>query len=251
MTRKDTESIIDIINQFAKDAAEIIEETLEGPEKFSRIKHYLGRYCEASEQRELILDNETLDNCNKLIKSSSDGYFTAIEFYDIDIEPIQELAEQLEEQDCTSEAALIWNIYDFVMEIQQWTNQRASNTPEQAFERPGQKKMDNAGISHEEFLALFDLKKTNQHRATLLLNHIKEVSKEKNVHTYYGALVQECTSWFKYNEQDFSNLLRKFLDVAGLDSSLSQNVRKTKLGQKVKQRAKEKINEITASRHRV
>ena len=46
MTRKDTESIIDIINQFAKDAAEIIEEPLKGPEKFSRVKHYLGHYCE-------------------------------------------------------------------------------------------------------------------------------------------------------------------------------------------------------------
>lgn len=251
MTRKNTESIIDIINQFAKDATEIIEEPLEVPEKFSRLKHYLGHYCEDSEQRELILDNETLDNCKKFIKSSSDGYFTTIEFYDIDIEPIQELAEQLEEQDCKSEAALIWNVYDFVMEIQQWTNQRASNTPEQAFERPVQKIMDNVGISHEEFLALFDLKKTNQHRATLLLNHIKEVSKEKNVHTYYGALVQECTPWFKYNEQDFSNLLRKFLDVSRLDSSLSQNVRKTKLGQIVKQRAKEKITEITSSRHRI
>ena len=68
MTRKDTESIIDIINQFAKDAAEIIEEPLKGPEKFSRVKHYLGHYCEATEQRELILDNETLDNCKKLIK---------------------------------------------------------------------------------------------------------------------------------------------------------------------------------------
>ena len=89
MTRKDTESIIDIINQFAKDADEIIEEPLKGPEKFSRVKHYLGHYCEGTEQRELILDNETLDNCKKLIKSSSDGYFTAIEFYDIDIEPIR------------------------------------------------------------------------------------------------------------------------------------------------------------------
>lgn len=96
MTRNNTESIIDIINQFAKDATEIIEEPLEGPEKFSRLKHYLGHYCEDSEQRELILDNETLDNCKKFIKSSSDGYFTTIEFYDIDIEPIQELAEQLE-----------------------------------------------------------------------------------------------------------------------------------------------------------
>lgn len=74
---------------------------------------------------------------------------------------------------------------------------------------------------------------------------------EKSVHTYFGALAQECTGWFKRSEQDFANLLRSFLSVAGLDPELAANVRKTKLGVKVTTRAKETIREITSSRARL
>lgn len=251
MTHKETESIIDIINQLSKEVSEIISMPLDGPNKFSKIKHYLGHYCGNPEPQKLTLDNVTINNCTKHIQTSPDGYYIAIEFFDIDTEPILEFAEQLEEQDCKSEASMLLNVHYFVKGVQQWANDRTSNIAEHHFERPIQK--ENAGstiTSHEEFLALFDLKKTSQHKANLLLNHIIEVSKEKNVHTYYGALIQECTFWFKYKEQDFSNLLRKFLEVAGLDANLSQNVRRTKLGKKATERAKKKIAEITSSRKR-
>ena len=136
-------------------------------------------------------------------------------------------------------------------EIIQWADGKTYATQEQYFEKPVKKEHSrNASISRDEFLALFDEKKTNKNKANLLLNHILEVSKERNVHTYYGALIQECISWFKYNEQDLSNLLRKFLDVAGLDPNLATNVRRTKLGKKAKERAKEKIDEITSARKR-
>lgn len=98
-------------------------------------------------------------------------------------------------------------------------------------------------------IALFD-DNISSNKAKLLLDHILEVSNEKGIHTYYGALADECTTWFRYEERDFSNLTRKFLSVAGLDPSLAGNVRKTKLGVKVIARAKDKVNEISKSRLR-
>lgn len=245
------ESIIDTICQMSSAASDIIAEHMDGNDSFSKIKHYLGHYCGDSDPQRLILNNETLNNGRNYIITAQDGYYIAIELLDINLEPIRELAEQLDEQHLQAEAELIWNVYYFVKEIIQWADGKTYATQEQYFEKPVKKEHSrNASISRDEFLALFDEKKTNKNKANLLLNHILEVSKERNVHTYYGALIQECISWFKYNEQDLSNLLRIFLDVAGLDPNLATNVRRTKLGKKAKERAKEKIDEITSARKR-
>ena len=251
MTKQETEQIIDTINQLAEKATEIIDAGhLQPDDVFSQIKSYLGNYCGIIATQSIVLNRKTLAYCKQYIKSNTVGYYSAIEFLDIDIDPIEEIAEFLDDQDYSSEADLVWEVVNFVKEIQKWANHQSKETPEVAYEIPPRKTTTSTSpMSEEEFMVLFD-KNCSSHKARLLLEHIIEVSNEKGVHTYYGALADECTNWFQYQERDFSNLLRKFLSVAGLDTSLVGNVRKTKLGAKVTARAKEKVSEISTSRSR-
>ena len=251
MTKQETEQIIDTINLLSETATDIIDAgNLQPDEVFSLIKPYLGTYCGIQTTQRITLNRSNLSNCKQYIKSNSSGYYSAIEFLDIDIDPIQEIAEYLDDQDYQREADLVWDVVNSVRDIQKWANYQSKDTPEITYDIPARKtSTTDIIISEEEFIDLFD-GSISSHKAKLLLDHIIEVSNEKGVHTYYGALADECTNWFKYEERDFSNLLRKFLSVAGLDTSLAGNVRKTKLGVKVIARAKDKVNEISKSRLR-
>ena len=250
MTKQETEQIIDTINQLSEIATDLIDAgNLQPDEVFSQIKPYLGSYC-GIPKTHITLNKNNLSYCKQYIKSNSAGYYAAIEFLDIDIDPIQEIAEYLDEQDYQREADLVWDVVNTVREIQKWANHQSKETHEIIYYTPNRKSSTSHDtISEEEFLALFD-NNISSNKAKLLLEHILEVSNEKGIHTYYGALADECTNWFKYSERDFSNLTRKFLSIAGLDPSLAGNVRKTKLGVKVLARAKDKINEISKSRSR-
>lgn len=251
MTKQDTEQIIDTINQLSEVATTIVNAgNLQADNIFSQIKPYLGNYCGIKSPQDITLNRTTLAYCKQFIKTCTNGYYAAIEFLDIDLEPIEEIAEYLDRQDYSSEANLVWEVVHFVKEIQQWANHRTKETVEVAYDIPPRNKETSiASITEEEFISLFDPKYAS-HKGKLLLDHIIEVANEKGVHTYYGALAQESTTWFIYQERDFTNLLRKFLSVAGLDTSLANNVRKTKLGNKVVTRAKDKVNEISKSRLR-
>ncbi len=248
MTKTDAENVIDAVCGLSSAATEIFDSDDISPEKaFSGIKHFLGNYYGAPVSRDIVLDRTTIGYCRSHIKTAGDGYYTAIEFFDIDLDPIQELAEYLEDQDHGGEAELIWAVVDFVKEIRQWAGLKSAPAVEHPY-TPHRRQEEDAGhLSEEAFLALFAAD-ANSHKARILLEHIIEVSKEKSVHTYYGALVTQCKSWFKVNEQDFASLLRNFLSAAGLDPSLAANVRETKLGAKVVKRAQEKFNEINRSR---
>lgn len=253
MDKKGTYQIIDTINQLSEKAADIVYEGLtDAQQAFIAIRPYLGTCCGAVFTPKQYLDNTNLNNCKQHIKSCHDGYYTAMEFLDINIDPIQEIAEALDEQGFDREADLVWEVVNSVHEIQSWANHQSDEVPELPYKVIPRKKDSPAadGLTEEEFLAMFD-SSIKQNKAKMLLNHIREVSMEKSVHTYFGALAQECTGWFKRSEQDFANLLRSFLSVAGLDPELAANVRKTKLGVKVTTRAKETIREITSSRARL
>ena len=251
MTKQETEQIIDTINQLSEIATDIIDAgNLQPDDVFSQIKPYLGSYCGTPKTQSITLNHINLVYCKQYIKSNTAGYYSAIEFLDIDIDPIQEIAEFLDDQDYQREADLVWDVVNTVREIQKWANHQSKETPEIIYDTPNRKSSTSRDtISEEDFMALFD-SHISSNKAKLLLEHILEVSNEKGIHTYYGALADECTNWFKYSERDFSNLTRKFLSVAGLDPSLAGNVRKTKLGVKVLARAKDKINEISKSRSR-
>ena len=251
MTKQETEQIIDTINQLSEIATDIIDAgNLQPDEVFSQIKPYLGSYCGIPKTQNITLNKNNLSYCKQYIKSNSAGYYAAIEFLDIDIDPIQEIAEYLDELDYQREADLVWDVVNTVREIQKWANHQSKEIPEITYDIPTRKtSTTDLTISEEEFIALFD-DNISSNKAKLLLDHILEVSNEKGIHTYYGALADECTTWFRYEERDFSNLTRKFLSVAGLDPSLAGNVRKTKLGVKVIARAKDKVNEISKSRLR-
>lgn len=251
MTKIDAENIIDAITQLSSTAERILDSDDIQPEKaFYGVKHYLGNYYGAPENRTVVLDRKTIDYCKQHIKTSQDGYYTATEFFDIDLDPIQDLAEYLDKQDHADEAELVWAVVDFVNEIRQWADRQSEPVQEEPYTRHQRKQQEGANpLSEEEFLALFD-KSTKPHKAKLLLDHIIEVSGEKNVHTYYGALANQCKSWFRSNERDFASLLRNFLSVAGLDPGLAANVRETKLGAKAIKRAQEKLAEIDRTRAR-
>ena len=251
MTKSDAENIIDVIEQLSSAAAEILDaEDLQPEKAFSGVKYFLGNYYGAPEHRTVLLDRTTIEYCRQHIKTTTDGYYTATEFFDIDLDPIQELAEYLDDQDHGDEAELVWVVVDFVNEIRQWANRQIEPVVEQPYTRHQRHQEEGTNsLSEEEFLALFATS-TKSHKARLLLDHIIEVSGERNVHTYYGALAVVTRSWFKTNEQDFANLLRNFLSVAGLDPALADNVRQTKLGKKVTDRAKEKADEINRTRAR-
>ena len=250
MIDPEVDTIIETINQLSQAADKILDtEGLQPEEAFSGVRHYLGRYCDSPDGIAVILDNDTLQSCRQHIISGLGDYYSAIEFLDIDLDPIRNLAEYLEEESLADEAELIWAVVDFVDEIRQWTNRQSDIVPEQPFtscRRPHQTGSGN--LTQDQFLALFDNRNCKPHKARLLLNHILEVSGEKSVHTYYGALATECRGWFKTNEQDFASLLRNFLSVAGLDPALADNVRQTKLGKKVIARAQEKKTEISSTR---
>lgn len=251
MTKTDAENAIDVICQLSSAAAETLDADDIQPEKaFFGVRHFLGNYYGAPESRSILLDRKTIECCRNYIKTSRDGYYTAMEFYDIDLDPIQNLAEYLDNQDRGDEAELIWAVVDFVQEIKQWANRQSDSVVEHPYTRhQRQQEKGSTRLSEEEFLALF-APNTNPHKARLLLNHITKVSEEKNAHTYYGALITQCKNWFKINEQDFASLLRNFLSVSGLDPALAANVRETKLGAKAMKRAQEKFNEIDRSRTR-
>ena len=65
-------------------------------EVFSQIKPYLGSYCGIPKTQNITLNKNNLSYCKQYIKSNSAGYYAAIEFLDIDIDPIQEIAEYLD-----------------------------------------------------------------------------------------------------------------------------------------------------------
>ena len=251
MTKNEAENIVDAINQLSSTAERLLDSgDIQPEEAFCGIRHYLGNYYGAPENLTVILDGTTIEHCRQYIKTARDGYYTATEFFDIDLDPVQELAEYLDDQDHRDEAELVWAVVDFVNEIRQWTNRQSDSVQEQPYTSPQRQEEEIASsLSEEEFLALFD-KSTKPHKARLLLDHIIEVSGEKAVHTYYGALVTQFRSWFKESEKDFASLLRNFLSVAGLDPSLAANVRQTKLGAKVIKRAQEKFAEIDRTRAR-
>ena len=250
MIDAEAENIIDAINRLSQAADKILDtEGLQPEEAFSGVRYFLGRYCDSPDGITVILDTDTLQSCRRRIISGFGDYYSAIEFLDIELDPIQNLAEYLDAQDHGNEAELLWSVVDFVDEIRQWPNRQSDIVPEQPFtscRRPHQSGSGN--FTQDQFLALFDNRNCKPHKARLLLNHILEVSGEKSVHTYYGALATECRGWFKTNEQDFASLLRNFLSVAGLDPALADNVRQTKLGKKVIARAQEKKAEIAGTR---
>ena len=251
MTKIDAENIIDAIIQLSSTAERILDSDDILPEKaFCGVKHYLGNYYGAPDDCTVVLDRTTIEYCRQHIKTAGDGYYTATEFFDIDLDPIQELAEYLDDQDHADEAELVWAVVDFVKEIRQWADRQTDPVQEQPYTRHQRQHQEGTNLMTEDaFLALFD-KSTKTHKARLLLDHILEVSGEKNVHTYYGALVTQFRNWFKPNERDFANLLRNFLSVAGLDPALAANVRETKLGSKAIKRAQEKLAEIDRTRAR-
>ena len=251
MTKIDAENIIDAIIQLSSTAERILDSDDILPEKaFCGVKHYLGNYYGAPDDCTVVLDRTTIEYCRQHIKTAGDGYYTATEFFDIDLDPIQELAEYLDDQDHADEAELVWAVVDFVKEIRQWADRQTDPVQEQPYTRHQRRQHEGTNpMTEDAFLALFD-KTTKTHKARLLLDHILEVSGEKNVHTYYGALVTQFRNWFKPNERDFASLLRNFLSVAGLDPTLAANVRETKLGSKVIKRAQEKLAEIDRTRAR-
>lgn len=246
------EDIIATINQLSQAADKILDtEGLQPDEAFSGVRHFLGRYSDSPEVITAILDQDTLQSCRQHIITGCGDYYTAIEFFDIDLDPIQNLAEYLDDEGHTDESELLWAVVDFVSEIRQWANHQSDEIPAQPYTRPARQQEDAPGqLTQEQFLALFNDKACKPHKAQLLLNHIIEVAGEKSVHTYYGALVTQCQGWFKINQQDFASLLRNFLSVGGLEPSLADNVRQTKLGKKVITRAKEKVDEINRTRAR-
>lgn len=249
MTKIDAENIIDAITQLSSTAERILDSEDIQPEKaFSGVKHYLGNYYGAPENCTVVLDRTTIEYCRQHIKTARDGYYTATEFFDIDLDPIQELAEYLDDQDRADEAELVWAVVDFVNEIRQWADRQSDPVQEQPYTRHQRQQQEGTNnLTHDEFLTLF-APATKTHKARLLLDHILEVSGEKNVHTYYGALVTQFRNWFKPDERDFASLLRNFLSVAGLDPTLAANVRETKLGSKAIKRAQEKLAEIDRTR---
>ena len=252
MTKQDAEQIIDTINQLSITANNIIyNDKISGEQIFQKIKHYLGHYYCADTTQNIVLNHSNLNHCKQYIKTSQEGYYSAIEFYDIDADSIQEIAETLDNNDCCKEAELVWEVVNFVKEIQSWASYQSREVVDVPYNTiPRKLSIGQEVISEDDFITLFDTRQTTEHRIRLLFRHILEVSHEKGVHTYYGALAQECTNWFKYQERDFTNIVKKFLIVAGLDSKLASNVRKTKLGDKKVQRAKEMIQEISSSRSR-
>ncbi len=249
MTKTDAENVIDAICQLSSIAAEILDADDIRPEKaFSDVKYFLGNYYDAPVSRSIVLDRTTIEYCRRHLKTANDGYYTATEFFDIDLDPIQDLAEYLEDEDHGDEAELVWAVVDFVKEIRQWASRKSAPVVELPYTCQRRQQEERASaLSEEAFLALFATD-TKPHKARLLLDHIIEVSGDKSVHTYYGALITLCKSWFKVSERDFSRLLRNFLSVAGLDPSLAANVRETKIGNKVIERAQEKFDEINRSR---
>lgn len=251
MTKIDAENIIDAITQLSSTAERILDSEDIQPEKaFSGVKHYLGNYYGAPENCTVVLDRTTIEYCRQHIKTARDGYYTATEFFDIDLDPIQELAEYLDDQDRADEAELVWAVVDFVNEIRQWADRQSDPVQEQPYTRHQRQQQEGTNnMTQDEFLALF-APTTKTHKARLLLDHILEVSGEKNVHTYYGALVTQFRNWFKPNERDFASLLRNFLSVAGLDPALAANVRETKLSAKALKRAQDKLDEIDRTRAR-
>lgn len=251
MTKHDAENIIDTIHQLSTAAKKTLDtESIRPEEAFSGVKYFLGTYCDSSADHLIILDSKTIHHCRQYLKTAPDGYYTAMEFFDIDLDPIRDLAEYLDGEDRSDEAELIWAVADFADEIREWTCRQSDPVPDQPYATPRPEQNSSGSLSEEQFLALFDDRSTKPHKTRLLLDHILNVSGERNVHTYYGALVSECRQWFKFSERDFASLLRNFLAVAGLDTALADNVRETKLGSKVKARAKEKIDEINRSRNR-
>ena len=251
MTKTEAEHIVDAINQLSSTAERILDADDIQPEKaFSGVRHYLGNYYGAPENLPVVLDRKTVEYCRKHLKTAQDGYYTATEFFDIDLDPIQELAEYLEDQGHDDEAELVWTVVDFVNEIRQWADRQSDPVQEQPYTRHQRQQQAGAdSLSEEAFLALFDTT-TKTHKARLLLDHILEMSGEKNVHTYYGALASKSKGWFKYSERDFASILRNFLSVAGLDPSLAANVRETKLSAKALKRAQDKLDEIGRIRAR-
>ncbi|MBR5740855.1 MAG: hypothetical protein IKX81_06095 [Firmicutes bacterium] len=251
MTKTEAEHIVDAINQLSSTAERILDADDIQPEKaFSGVRHYLGNYYGAPENLPIVLDRKTVDYCRKHLKTAQDGYYTATEFFDIDLDPIQDLAEYLDDQGHDDEAELVWTVVDFVNEIRQWADRQSDPVQEQPYTRHQRQQQAGAdSLSEEAFLALFATT-TKPHKARLLLDHILEVSGEKNVHTYYGALAANSKSWFKVKEQDFASLLRNFLSVAGLDPALAANVRGTKLSAKALKRAQDKLDEIDRTRAR-
>lgn len=252
MDKNKTYQIIDSLNQLSEKAADIVYEGLENAQQaFFKIRAFLGKYCGEEYTPSQTLDRINLNYCRQYIKSCQDGYYCAMEFLDIDIKPIKDIAEALDDQGFENEADLVWEVVNSVCEIKQWANLQSEEEPEIPYNVIPRKKDSPAveAMSEEDFLEMFD-SSVKESKAKMLLNHIREVSSEKSVHTYYGALAQECTNWFKYQERDFANLVRSFLSVAGLDPELASNVRKTKLGGKNVNRAEEKVREISTSRAR-
>lgn len=249
MTEIEAENIVDTIIQLSSAAEGILDtDDIQPDRAFSGIRHFLGNYY-GEQKCAAVLDRTTIEHFRKHIKTDWDGYYTATEFFDINLDPIKELAEYLDDQDHGDEAELVWGVVDFVKEIRQWANHQSDVAPELLYTSHRRQQNGYSHLSEDEFLTLFS-PNTKAHKARLLLDHILEVSGEKNVHTYYGALAAQCKSWFKTSEQDFASLLRNFLSVAGLEPALAASVRETKIGAKNVKRAKEKLNEIDRTRAR-
>lgn len=250
MTRRDVENIIDTLHLLARKAEEILDAgTIPSDEIFSSVKPFLGDYCGSTVGHTAVLDSTTIHHCRQHIKTNFDGYYSATEFFDIDLDPIRDLAELLDAEDRDREADLIWAVVDFMEEIREWADHQSDTVPDQPHvKHPRHQQRHSAPLTQDQFLALFDDKNCRSHKALLLLKHIRDVAHEKKVHLYYGALVANSKNLFKINEQDFASLLRNFLSVAGLDPALAANVRETKLTQKVLERAKMKLAEINRTR---
>ena len=155
MIDPEAENIIDAINRLSQAADKILDtEGLQPEEAFSGVRHFLGRYCDSPDGITVILDTDTLQSCRQHIISGLGDYYSAIEFLDIDLDPIQNLAEYLDAQDHGNEAELLWAVVDFVDEIRQWTNRQSDIVPEQPFtscRRPHQTGSGN--LTQDQFLA--------------------------------------------------------------------------------------------------
>ncbi len=253
MDKNVTYQIIDTITQLSEKAADIVSDGLDDSRKaFLLIRPYLGTYCGTEYKPSQTLDRTNLNYCKQYIKSCQDGYYCAMEFLDIDIDPIQEIAEALDAQGFEREADLVWEVVNSVDEIQKWANRQSKEEPEIPYNVIPRKKDSPAveAMTEEEFLGMFD-SSVKPNRAKMLLNHIREAATEKNPHTYFGVLAKKCITWFKISERDHAKLVRTFLSVSGLDPALAANVRGSRPGKKHTARADAVIAEITTSRARL